>query len=70
LYLARPPISVSTDPQKSPEKANQAQKGVTVMVRDPDQVKHPVTRKYLSRYQNSQSTGEYADDQATKRKGE
>lgn len=65
MYLSRPPISVSTDAQKSPNKATQGQKATTLMVRDRDDVtRHPVTKKFTSRYQNSQSTGDFADDQA------
>jgi hypothetical protein len=62
MYLSRPPISVSTDPQKSPNKANQGQKPTTMMVKDrDDQVRHPSTRKFTSKWQNEQSS-ETADE--------
>lgn len=57
MYLSRPPIAVSTDAQKSPNKATQGQKPTTLMVKDrDDQVRHPATRKFTSRWQNEQSS--------------
>jgi hypothetical protein len=67
MYLSRPPISVSSDPQLAKKNTNsQKARSTTLMVRDrDDMVRHPATKKFTSRWQNSQSSGDYADDQAT-----
>jgi hypothetical protein len=62
MILSRPPVSVSTDAQKSPNKAVMAEKATTSMVRErDDQTRHPVTKKFTSRWQNEQSST-FADE--------
>lgn len=60
MYLSRPPISPGSDKQlaKKPSVALHQGGGnvTTVMVLDEDQVRHPVTKKFTSRYQNQQSS--------------
>jgi len=62
MYLARPKITPDHPAQLAKTPSVPLHRGpgnvTTVMARDPDQVKHPVTKKFLARYQNSQSTGE------------
>lgn len=60
MYLARPPISPNKHPQLDQKPTVKLHRGAgnktTVMVRDPDQVRHPVSKKFLSRFQNQQSS--------------
>jgi hypothetical protein len=60
MYISRPPISVSSDPQKSPKTSVNGltpEKPTTAMVKDrDDSLRHPVTRKFTSRWQNEQSS--------------
>jgi len=68
MYLSRPPITPKHPDQLDNKPSVKLHRGpgnvTTVMVRDPDQVRHPVTRKFTSRWQNEQSS-EFADE-ATK----
>lgn len=64
MYISRPPISVSSGDQLQKKNTNsQAQKPTTVMVRDrDDMVRHPVTKKFTSKWQNEQADNSFADE--------
>lgn len=72
MYLSRPPISPGSDQQLAKKPSVKLHRGAgnvtTVQARDPDQVRHPVSKQFLSRYQNQQSTA--SDAPVTKRKGQ
>lgn len=58
MYLSRPKISPTSDQQLAKKPSVPLSRGVsptTLMVRDPDQVRHPVSRKFTSKWQNEQS---------------
>lgn len=60
MYLSRPPITPKHPDQLDSKPSVKLHRGAgnqtTVMVRDPDQVRHPVTQKFQKRWQNEQSS--------------
>lgn len=60
MYLSRPPISPSADKQLAKKPSVKLHRGAgnvtTAMALDPDEVRHPVSQQWLSRYQNQQSS--------------
>lgn len=62
MYLLRPPISPGFTKQLAKKPSVPLHQGAgnvtTIMDRDEDQTRHPVTRQFLSRYQNQQSTAD------------
>lgn len=70
MYLSRPKISPNLHGQLDMKPSVKLHRGsgdkTTVMARDPDQVRHPVSKKFLARYQNSQQA---TDEPTTRRKG-
>lgn len=60
MYLSRPPISPKHPDQLDNKPSVKLHRGkgneTTVMVRDPDEVRHPVTQQWQKRFQNQQSS--------------
>lgn len=59
MYLSRPPITPKHPSQLDNSPSVKLHRGsgnmVTVVARDPDETRHPVTQQWLKRYQNQQS---------------
>lgn len=72
MYLARPPISPDPHKQLATKPSVPLHRGAgnvtTTQARDPDQIRHPVTRKFLSKWQNEQSSSGPSEE--TRVKGE
>lgn len=63
MYLSRPKITPCNDQQLAKKPSVTLHRGAgnqtTLMVLDEDQTRHPVTKQFLSRFQNQQSDGSY-----------
>lgn len=66
MYISRPPITPKHPDQLDSKPSVKLHRGrgnvTTVVARDPDQVRHPVTKKFTSRWQNEQSSEFPAED--------
>lgn len=60
MYISRPPVSPAHPDQLAKKPSVKLHRGkgneTTVMVLDADEVRHPVTKQWQSRYQNQQSS--------------
>ena len=64
MYLSRPPISPGMTEQLTTNKTQSGGASIhrgkgnvtTVMVKDPDEVRHPTTQRWQKKWQNEQSS--------------
>lgn len=74
MYLLRPPISPKSPAQLADKPSVKLHRGpgnvTTVVARDPDEVRHPVSQQWVKRYQNNQTTTESAPTKNSTETGE